>query len=671
MGVFRYFKRNLRKVENKVIRYKFNKKRKLTVSKICKVIGVDLPEELKGIADQPVSTVTRSRYDIKPNFVLFCKDINLFDDSLKKKILDNALCIFSEVPIKDFNNVVIKNNLRMYTNLIKYIREISNPFIISVTGSIGKTSTKDIMASVLREKYDKRKMFVSYGNSNSYYKVALNIKSLMPYTKVLLQEVGIGPTKKLVEECAIMLESDVVVYTNILDSHIEHYKSRENIAKYKMLLSKYGKEDGLAIVNYDDVILRNLEFKQRVISYSISDENATYYARDITLTENGTSFIIVSNIDNSRVKVKLQVIGEHYVYNALVAFAIGRYMGLGISDIKNGLFKYRTTGMRGNLFTIGGYRIFADCYNASFDSIENAAKTMDVVKLNKKNKKIAVIADVKELGDISLEVHRKIGKSLASHDIDILLFYGNEMKYAYEEYSKLKKGGYYFDNRFEMHKMLESVSKVGDLILFKGSHGMHLTDSIDIVFGTDMADLCNIGESDYEIVKEGDYEIYKFPCYNTIVKYSGDLNNVLVPEKIEDLRVTKFAADLFKDSSLKKIVLPKYLSLLTENLFMNSQLEEIVFNKKLKGISKKAFFGCEKLIQVKLPNSLIYIGRSAFENCTNLKKVFIPNSVSMIEDDAFLDVSDLVIYCNKDSYAYDFAKRMSIKVKTVKKNSKN
>lgn len=671
MGIFRYFKRNLRKVENKVIRYKFNKKRKLTVSKICKIIGVDLPEELKVIADKPVSTVTRSRYDIKPNFVLFCKDINLFDDSLKKEILDNALCIFSEVPIEDFNNVVIQNNLRMYTNLIKYIREISNPFIISVTGSIGKTSTKDIIASVLREKYDKRKMFVSYGNSNSYYKVSLNIKSLMPYTKVLLQEVGIGPTKKLVEECAIMLESDVVVYTNILDSHIEHYKTRENIAKYKMLLSKHGKKDGLAIVNYDDAILRNLEFKQRVISYSISDENATYYARDITLTENGTSFTIVSNIDNSRVKVKLQVIGEHYVYNALVAFAIGRYMGLGISDIKNGLFKYRTTGMRGNLFTIGGYRIFADCYNASFDSIENAAKTMDVVKLNKKNKKIAVIADVKELGDISLETHRKIGKSLASHDIDILLFYGNEMKYAYEEYSKLKKGGYYFDNRFEMHKMLESVSKVGDLILFKGSHGMHLTDSIDIVFGTDMADLCNIGESDYEIVKEGDYEIYKFPCYNTIVKYSGDLNNVLVPEKIEDLRVTKFAADLFKDSSLKKIVLPKYLSLLTENLFMNSQLEEIVFNNKLKVISKKAFFGCEKLVQVKLPNSLIYIGRSAFENCTNLKKIFIPNSVSMIEDDAFSGVSDLVIYCNKDSYAYDFAKRMNIKVKTVKKSSKN
>lgn len=671
MNIFRYFKRNVKKIENKVLRHKFNKKRRLTILKICEVIGVEVPDRLKSISNVTVSTVTRSRHDIKPNFVFFCKNIDSLDSSLKKKVLDNALCVFSEVPIDDFNNVVISDNLRMYTELIRYIRKVKDPFVISVTGSIGKTSTKDIMASVLREKYNNKKMLVSYGNSNSYYKVALNIKNLTFYTKVLLQEVGIGPTKGLVEQCALMLEPDVVVYTNIYDSHIEHYETRDNIAKYKTLLSKYGKEDGLAIVNYDDVILRNWDFKQRVISYSISDKNATYYASDITLSENGTSFYIISNIDNCKVKVKLQVIGEHYVYNALVAFAIGRYMGMKIDDIKNGLFKYRTTKMRGNLFTIGGYRIFADCYNASFDSIETAAKTMDVIKLNKKNKKIAVIADVKELGNISLEVHRKIGKSLAAHDIDVLLFFGNEMKYAYEEYSKLKKGGYYFEDRFLMHDKLESISNVGDLILFKGSHGMHLTDSIDIVFGTDMGDFCNIGESDYEIVTFGDYEFYKFPCYNTIIKYSGDLNFVEVPDEMEGVRTLKFAADLFKGSSLKKIVLPKYLSLLTENLFMNSKLQEIVFNKKLKGISKKAFFGCLGLVEVKLPSSLIFIGRSAFANCTNLKRIFIPSSVSSIEDDAFSGIDDLVICCNKDSYAYDFAKRMNIKVKAVKRSSKN
>ncbi|MDO4369070.1 MAG: Mur ligase family protein [bacterium] len=660
--------RPIRRFGRKIREYNFNKKRTLTVSKICKISGIELPSELKSIADKPVSTVTRSWYDIEPDFILFCSDINRLEEDIRKKVLENALCIFSEVPVSGCNNIVVSDSLRMYTNVIKYIKEVSDPFVISVTGSIGKTSTKDVIASVLREKYNKKKLFVSSGNSNSHYRIALNIKNLASSNKLFLQEVGIGRTTILVEECARMLEPSVVVYTNILDSHIEYYKSRENIAKYKTMLSKYGKHNGVAIINYDDEILRNFEFEQKVISYSVSDSHASYYAKNIEITEKGTTFTIVSNIDNSEEDVKLQVFGEHHVSNALAAFAVGKYMKISVTRIKDGLFKYKTTGMRGNLLKKGNFKIFADCYNASFDSIEAAARTIDIVKLDKGSKKIAVVADVKELGDFSVETHHNIGKALAKHDIDILIFFGEDMKYAYEEYSKIKKGGIYFNDRDKMHDYLEENAKYGDLILFKGSHSMHLTDTIDIVFGTNMADRSNISATDYEVLKDGDYEINKFPCYDTIIKYSGNLDSVKIPDKIAGQKVAKIASSLFENSSLKKICLPKYLSILNERLFMNSELEEITFNNKLKGISRRAFYGCKNLTEVKLPSSLIFIGRLAFARCTNLKKVYIPSFVSEIKDDAFKNCEDLVIYCDKGSYAYNFAKEKNIKVKQWRDN---
>lgn len=645
----------------------FDNKKKLTLKKICSIIDVEVPSNLKKLQNKKVSNITRSRLEIKPNFVMFCRTLNAFDEPTRKKIKENALCIFSEEPIENCNNIVITKNLHQFSKVMIYIRKVSNPYVITVTGSIGKTSTKDVIASVLKEEYKKNALVVSQGNSNSHFKVAMNIKNLNYFNKVYLQEVGIGASKFLIKECALMLEANVAIYTNILDSHIEHYKTRDNIAKYKTLLSKYGKKDGLAIINYDDPVLRNLEFEQEVISYSIKDQNAMYYAKNIELTAESTTFTVVDNLEKNEEEIKLKVIGEHHIYNALAAYALAKYLKIDTSKIKKGLLNYKTTGMRGNLFQIGEYKIFADCYNSSLDSIESAAKTLDIIKLDKKFKKIAVIADVKELGEISKETHSQIGKNLANHDIQKMIFFGNETKYSYEEYKKIKDNVVYFDNREKMHNYIEKIIKPGDLILFKGSHGMHLTDSIDMLFGTNMSDLSNIGEADYKLKHTTEYEFYEFPCQNTIFKYLGHDNVIKIPDVLEDKNVTKLWQELFLNSKeIKEVILPKHLSIIKQKTFENSSLEKIIFNNKLKGICAKAFYNCKNLKEVTLPSSLIYIERLAFGNCKSLTKVVIPDTVQKINKDAFKDSKNVVIFGKKDSYAVCFAKENNIPFKEIK-----
>ena len=656
-------KKKLRKVKNKF----FPNKVTLSLKDICKIIGIKVPKELKSLQNKTATNITRSRLEIEPNFVLFCKSIDHFDEETKKKIKENALCVFSEVPIKGCNNIVIERNLYNFSRVMIYIRKKMNPYIITITGSIGKTSTKDVIASVLKEEYTKKDLVVSQGNSNSHFKVAKNIKNLKSSNKIFLQEVGIGGDRALIKQCALMLEPNIAIYTNILDSHIEHYKTRENIAKYKTLLSKYGKKDGLAIINYDDEVLRKVNFEQDVITYSLNNKKADYYAKSIDITPDGTSFKVVDNINKTEDNILLKVIGEHHIYNALAAYALAKYLNISSDKIVSGLEKYKTTGMRGNLFSIGNYKIFADCYNASLNSIETATKTMDIIKLDKKNKKIVVVGDVKELGELSENTHRQIGKNLANHDIQKVIFFGSEMKYAYEEYKNIKTGGKHFEDRFAMQDYIESIIKEGDLILFKGSHGMHLVDSIDMIFGTNMSDLANIGEADYKIKQDKEYEYYKFPCQNSIYKYIGNNKIINIPTELDGLYVTKLWAELFKNNkTIEKIVLPEHISIIKPETFENSSIKQVHFNNRLKGICIKAFYKCNNLKEIKLPDSLIYIEYLAFANCNNLTKVYIPKTVQKINKYTFKDSPNVVIYTNKNSYAHKFAKENNINVKIIK-----
>lgn len=663
MGIIKNLKRGKRKIANTYSKIRFNFKRKMTLKKICALLEIEVPKELRKIQNKKVPEVTRIELELKDNCIFFCQDLEKFKKN-EKNIKEKSLCIFSEVPIEGCNNIVVANTLEAYTKVIKYIRELVNPKVIAVTGSIGKTSTKDMIRSVIERKY--KNMFVSKGNSNSYYKISKNIKSLTPLNKIYLQEVGLGPTKLLFKENAIMLEPEVVVYTNILDAHIEYYGSKENIAKYKTQLSKYGKQNGLAIINYDDEILRKQKFNQTVLSYSLKNKKATYYAKNIKISSEGTAFTIVDNKENIELEVELKVIGEHHIKNALAAYAVGKYLNIKNKSIINGLKKYKTTGMRQNLISLGDYRIYADCYNASLNSIETAIKTLEILNTEKEGKKIAVLGDIFDLGDFSKETHKNVGALLKKYNIDKIIFFGNDMKYAHEEYKKTKNNSIYVNDRDKLHKEIEKILKPKDIILFKGSHGMHLTESIDYVFGTDMADKANIGDRNYEEKQDNNFKYYEFPYNITLLKYLKNKKEIKLPEFINNKAVTKVGKGMFKeDKNIETIILSKNISRIKSEAFQNSSLKEIKFNLSLKSIGTRSFAGCANLKEIILPQNVIFIEKEAFINCKNLQKIVIPRSVKKLAKTAFNNSPNVIIYGYKNSFAEKYAKENKIKFERI------
>lgn len=635
---------------NKVNKRKIKLRRRITIKQLFNCLDIPIPKEMEKYKNKKIEKITRWPQKLVPNSVFFCSSIDkhiLEFPDLKEK----CICIFSEEPIKDCINIVIKNSNLALRKTIRYIRTLHKGPVIAVTGSIGKTSSKDMIKNVLKTKF--KNILVSSGNSNTYPNIVEYIQKLSKLDKVYLQEVGIGSLKQIIKSIAVVLEADIVVYTNIYDSHIEHYGTRENIAAYKTLLSKYGNPNGIAIINYDDEILKKIKFKQEVISYSLEDNNATYYAKDITTNTYGTTFIIVDNKNKKQLSVKLSVIGKHHVQNALAAYAIAEHLKLSSKQIKKGLKAYKTSGMRSNIISLGKYKIFADCYNASLESIESSINTLNILTPKGKGKKIAVIGDISELGDMSSKIHRKVGQLLLKYDIDKIIFFGNYTRYSYEEYKKCKNNSVFISEREELHKYIEKNIKENDIILFKASHSMELTETIDIVFGTNLIDSYTIDKVPFE---DDNYVYSLSKLTATLCLCKSKNKKIILPEKINELPITKIGSKAFQNNKfIKELVFSKFIKRIGLKAFQNSSIEKIKFNENLKQISLEAFKNCNNLKEVEFSKSLISIKKGAFENCNNLTKVVIPSKITVIEKDVFKNCNkNLVIHCDKDSICKQF-----------------
>lgn len=545
------------------------------------------------------------------------------------------------------------------------MRNLNDITVICVTGSVGKTSQKEMIESVLNEKY-KNKIVSSKGNSNSIVSSCRNIAKITKYDKLYLQEAGIGGSikKDTITRIAWMTEPNIAVYTNIKDSHIEWYGTRENIAKEKFTLSDYGKKDGLAIINYDDEILRKHKFIQEVLSFSLKNKKATVYAKNIKITSEGTSFTIVDNRTNEEIDINLSVIGEHHILNSLVAYIIGTRLNLKKQEIIKGLKNYKTSGIRQNLIDIGRYKVLADCYNSSYDALDNILKTFDVIKPKNNGQKLAVIGDIFELGDLSLETHKKIGKLLSEHELKTVIFNGNNTLSSYNEYKKYKDNAIYAKTRKELLQAINKEIKPDDIILFKASHGMNFAEAIDSIFGTEIGEKIDINQKEYKTVEENDLVYKVFKSHATLCECKKDVKKIKLPNEIEGLPLEKIGKKAFESCpSLKEIKLNDNMIRLRGNCFKNTKLEKIEFNSNLKAIGPYTFNVCKMLKEIILPNGLLSIEYRAFYKCELLKKIRIPETVSVIDDSAFEKTKEVIIECKKNSFAESYAKAHNLKIK--------
>lgn len=386
-------------------------------------------------------------------------------DAVKK---GSTICIVSEIKFNkeeipsDVTIIQVKDTKEALLLLAKAYREKLNIKIIGVTGSTGKTSTKDIIAAFLSDKY---KVFKTKGNFNNEIGLPLMIFSLDETYDVAVLEMGMSNLGEI-HNLANTAIPDIAVITNVGISHIENLKTRENILKAKMEVTDFFNKDNILVINLDDDMLKTISKAQyEVISIGMEENNAKVKGINIVLLDNAISFDIEDNGKNVGT-INLPMVGKHNVLNSLLAYVVGKNLGLTVEDMNRGIKNLEATSMRLDIIKKHDFTIVDDCYNASPDSMKAA---IDVLSSMEGKRKMLILGTMRELGHESENAHRDVAKYAKEKNIDELIAVG--------EYSSMFKKGFekdilIFDTTEECSQKIGNLVQKGDIILIKASRGM-------------------------------------------------------------------------------------------------------------------------------------------------------------------------------------------------------
>lgn len=357
----------------------------------------------------------------------------------------------------------------------EYYRGRFNIPIVGLTGSVGKTTTKEFIALVLASRYNTIK---TQGNLNNDIGLPQMIFQINSKTEAAVIEMGMNHFNEI-SALTKVTKPDIGVITNIGVSHIENLGSREGILKAKLEILEGMKKDAPLVLNGDNDLLKTVKIAGReIVFFSVKNKNARFRAINIAEKSGKTEFTV--SFDGKEQRIIIPAIGIHNVYNALCAFAVGILLGVEQDSAAQALTEYVPSGMRQKCVCKGGITSIEDCYNASPDSMKAALSALDCVDAEKR---IAVLGDMLELGSYSGEAHFNVGKLVADSKADYLFAYGeNAEKYVEGAKSLNMKSAYHFDDKEELVKMLVETAKPGDAVVFKASRGMRLEEVISSAY---------------------------------------------------------------------------------------------------------------------------------------------------------------------------------------------
>lgn len=376
---------------------------------------------------------------------------------------------------KEQTIIKVDDTLESLYKIAKYKRSLYNIPVIAITGSVGKTSTKDIVANVVAQKY---RIIKTEGNNNNNIGLPFTILRLKD-EEALVLEMGMNHLGEI-SLLTKIAEPNICVITNIGTSHIGNLGSRENILKAKMEILE-GSKDPIVIINNDNDLLHkwyeeNKE-KYNIKTYGIK-EKSKIQAKSIILNENASSFTV--NINEKTIKIEVPVGGEHFILNSLCAVCVGEELNISGEEIFNGIQSFELTKKRMDVVNLkNGVKIINDAYNASLESMKASLKYLSDLK---DVRKIAVLGDMFELGDFAKSLHEKVGEEVYKNGIDILLCSGKNSKYIADkaiDFGMKKENVYYFEKKEEILTALKEICKKGDVVLFKASNGMKFFDIAD------------------------------------------------------------------------------------------------------------------------------------------------------------------------------------------------
>ena len=325
----------------------------------------------------------------------------------------------------------------------------------------GKTSTKDVIANVLSQKYNVLK---TEGNLNNHIGLPLTLLKLEDHTAAVV-EMGMNHFGEI-SLLTNIAKPTICVITNVGTAHIGNLGSRENILKAKLEILEGLKQNGTVIINNDNDLLNKWATENRkynICTYGIENKS-NYIAKNIN-EENKTTYYIEEEF------IQNPVMGKHFIYNALSAYAVGDILNIEKEKIKDGIQNFKLTANRMDIKIIReNIKVINDSYNASYDSMKAALETM---KKEKNKRKIAVLGNMLELGEYSEELHKKVGEEVVKNKIDILITVGDYAQKISDTAKELNMEQVYaFNNIEEASEYLRKIMEEDDVILLKASNSM-------------------------------------------------------------------------------------------------------------------------------------------------------------------------------------------------------
>lgn len=372
-------------------------------------------------------------------------------------------------------SIKVGDTSQAFLSLAHWYRGLFGIPVVGLTGSVGKTTTKEMIAAVLSSEYNTLK---TQGNLNNQIGVPRTIMGIDESTQAAVIEMGMD-NKGQISQLSRCASPTCAVITNIGVSHMENLGSREGILSAKLEILDGLCENAPIFLNGDDPYLMSAVIENRpVIYYGVDNSVCDYRAVNIIPSSRGTEFDI--KYKDNVTHIVLPAIGKHNVYNAAAAFAVGIENGVSPEKAAEGLLTYEPSGMRQRIKEVGGILFIEDCYNASPDSVRAALNTL--AGLDNK-RKIAVLGDMLELGSVSEDAHRSSGMIAAKKGIDAVLTYGERSVATAQKAEEMGVGiTQSFLSQKKLASYLSKLLRPGDAVLFKASRGMELENVIQAVY---------------------------------------------------------------------------------------------------------------------------------------------------------------------------------------------
>lgn len=461
-------------------------KEPLTLDEICRTVsgrpfGMNYSPNTVVYANE-ISSDTRT---IKKGALFIgIKGENFDGNSFAEKAVNElgAVCAITSRIVKNTPCIVVSDTRKALLELAGHFRRKYSPVVVGVTGSVGKTTSKEFLSCALSSEFVTMK---TEGNHNNDIGLPFTLFRLNPGIQAAVIEMGMSHFGEI-SVLSRAAKPDICVITNIGYSHIENLGSQQGILKAKLEILEGAKADAPLVVNGDDPLLyalKNGVNGHKVITCGMENPDVDYRAVNIVSDENSVQFDITHN-GLICAHCELPVTGKHYITDALLAAAAAQLAGCSITEATEALKNYVPAGLRQHIVERNGQKLIIDCYNAAPASMKAAIDVLCSVKKPDENgQRICVFGDMLELGDMSEKLHRQIGRYAAEKKVDLMVCYGSFARFAAQTAKAAGIKSAYTDSESALCDFLKMNTHEGDVILFKGSRAMKLEKVITELYG--------------------------------------------------------------------------------------------------------------------------------------------------------------------------------------------